>query len=172
MSLHEGTEVLDPLRLAVLTLPDKLPVVGLTSPVGYSPPVGEPAFHDTHPMRLTRQYRALMDDTWPRPCGHCGVAYDGRLRGVEGRFHMAVFRVDQADGRLDLVGHWREGVLPESGEFVMTHLGSGDLSFRATPLPPASGSAGERGQLVLRVVAAPDRLEQEAARSACVWGKA
>ena len=114
---------------------------------------------------------ASVDDPWPRPCDHCGVGYDGRFRGVEGRFHMAVFRVDQSDDGVALVGHWREGVVPEGGHFVLTRPGSGDLSFTATALAPPSEMAGERGQLALRVLTAPDELPRAAAMTACVWGQ-
>jgi hypothetical protein len=133
------------------------------SPVGALGPSGQ----ETDP---SRRYRALVDDTWPRPCAHCGLPYDGRLRGIDGRFHMAAFRVERASGSLDLVGHWREGVLPETGEFVLTKAGQGDLSFTATPLRPPSDSASKRGQLALRVLVGSDGLAEADSSHSCVWG--
>ena len=105
-----------------------------------------------------------VEDYWPRPCSVCGVPYDGRLRGVEGRFHMAVFIVED-DDPIILVDHWREGVIPPNGSYTL-RSGSAETPFTAEALPPPSQAAGQRGQLRLRVL---DGLPHGTG-TGCVWG--
>lgn len=106
------------------------------------------------------------DELWPRPCSRCGVLYDARLRGVEGRFHMYVAQAYQEAGHVVLVGHWREGVVPVDGQFVLK-TATIEHPLRAEALPAASVASHERGQLRLQVLDGP---EGAASLTGCLWG--
>ena len=78
---------------------------------------------------------------------------------------MAVLDAQVEGARVYLTGHWRDGVAPAKGDYVLTGSGR-EERFRAAPVPPPSEAADARGQLVMRVLG---RFRPTIEGPACLW---